>query len=426
MLNDFLRFIKNEHLFLPHQRILLAVSGGIDSVVLCNLFHRAQFEFAIAHCNFHLRGEESDNDEKFVSELASTYNVPFYCTTFETKQFATAHGISIQMAARQLRYDWFEELRHNENYDYIAVAHHLDDQVETFFINLLRGTGIAGLHGILPKQNHLIRPLMFCYRNDIQKYITDQCLSYREDSSNLNDKYLRNKIRHHLIPLLDTINPDSRNFINQDIARLRETEIVYRQTIESEKQKIVTQDDGKIIISIAGLKNLNPMQTYLFEFLQPYGFNFQDANHIIAALDGLSGKHFFSASHRLVKDRDQLIIEPVENRNLIAKLKVTEFEMTPDYEIPKNKTIASFDVHKLSFPLTLRRWQKGDWFIPFGMKTRKKISDYFIDQKFSIPEKENTWLLVSDNDIVWIIGHRTDNRFRVDSHTKQIYQVKFF
>ncbi len=267
---------------------------------------------------------------------------------------------------------------------------------------------------------------MFCYRNDIQKYITDQCLSYREDSSNLNDKYLRNKIRHHLIPLLDTINPDSRNFINQDIARLRETEIVYRQTIESEKQKIVTQDDGKIIISIAGLKNLNPMQTYLFEFLQPYGFNFQDANHIITALDGLSGKHFFSATHRLVKDRDQLIIEPVENRNLIAKLKVTEFEMTPDYEIPKNKTIASFDVHKLSFPLTLRRWQKGDWFIPFGMKTRKKISDYFIDQKFSIPEKENTWLLVSDNDIVWVIGHRTDNRFRVDSHTKQIYQVKFF
>jgi len=426
MLNDFLRFIKNEHLFLPHQRILLAVSGGMDSVVLCNLFHQAQFEFAIAHCNFHLRGKESDGDEKFVSELANTYNVPFYCTTFETKQFAASHGISIQMAARQLRYDWFEELRRNENYDYIAVAHHLDDQVETFFINLLRGTGIAGLHGILPKQNHLIRPLMFCYRNDIQKYITDQCLSYREDSSNLNDKYLRNKIRHHLIPLLDTINPDSRNFINQDIARLRETEIVYRQTIESEKQKIVTQDDGKTIISIAGLKNLNPMQTYLFEFLQPYGFNFQDTNHIITALDGLSGKHFFSASHRLVKDRDQLIIEPVENRNLIAKLKVTEFEMTPDYKVPQNKTIASFDVHKLSFPLTLRRWQKGDWFIPFGMKTRKKISDYFIDQKFSIPEKENTWLLVSDNDIVWVIGHRTDNRFRVDSHTKQIYQVKIF
>ncbi len=467
MISSFVNYIKKENLFSPTEKILLTVSGGIDSTLMCELFHKAGLKFGIAHCNFLLRAEESDGDEVFVSALAERFNVPFHSVSFNTSTYAKKNKLSIQVAARQLRYQWFEEIRKNYAYNYIATAHHQDDSIETFFINLIRGTGISGLHGILPKQGTIIRPMLFTTKKEIDTYIKKNKLKHREDSSNASDKYVRNKIRHFVTPVLKELNPCIENTIIQNIQHLRDVELIYRNDIETKRAKIVKQEKGTIFISIPRLKKLNPFSTYLYEFLKPFNYNASTVDEIISAFGGESGKQFFSGTHRLIKDREYLIIEPrtkkqevrtgnqemrtknqekrdrsQEEKNEIKdstrkilknqknieidnlKLNFSKLSNSFNTELQNPNSVANLDYDKLEFPLEIRKWKKGDTFYPLGMKGKKKLSDFFIDKKLSINQKENVWLLTSMGKIVWVIGQRIDEHFKITDKTQKIYFVE--
>ncbi|MCX6245775.1 MAG: tRNA lysidine(34) synthetase TilS [Bacteroidetes bacterium] len=443
MLEGFKKFIVREKLLGKKDKVLLAVSGGIDSVVMCELFHRADYSFGIAHCNFGLRGCESDADEAFVGKLAGRYKVPFHSKRFQTTKIAKEKSISVQMAARELRYTWFEEVLQENKYQCIATAHHLDDQIETFFINLLRSTGIAGFHGILPRQGKIIRPLLFAYRHNIELFALQNHLAFREDSSNQETKYLRNKIRHEVIPVFHELNPAFPQTITENIYRLRKTEMVYRKAIDADRTNLFREDKTGIHIRIDKLKEFSPPELYAFEFLSPYGFNESVISDIIHSLDESGGKTFFSPTHRLVKDRKELIIHPLktekagtllplyvsisDSRKEIRKpvhLRFEKIKITASFEIDPSKDKATLDLSKITFPLILKKWKRGDSFYPYGLNKKKKLSDYFIDCKFSIADKENTWLLCTGQHIIWVVGHRIDHRFRVTSRTKEVLQVK--
>jgi tRNA(Ile)-lysidine synthase len=445
MLKSFQEFIYKEKLFNANDKILLAVSGGHDSIVMCELFCQSKYNFAIAHCNFHLRGTESDIDEDFVKKLSEKYKVPYYNVHFNTNDYAKSQKISIEMAARNLRYEWFEKLLKKENYDYFATGHHLDDQIETLFINLLRGTGIAGLHGILPKQNHCIRPLLFTFSKDIKAFIKKNNLLYRQDSSNKSLNFTRNKIRHIIIPELEKINPDFRKSITNTIKYIKGTEIVYKNFVEQKRKEIFHIKNDRIYISINEIKKINPVNTFLYEFLMPYNFNSSVTDDIINSLDDISGKQFFSSSHRLIKDRENLIITKKTktsdinirqyfiNKNTLVIEKPVKLKMIrikwikndKNVTISKDRNIASIDFDKLKFPLKIKKWKQGDFFYPLGTKCKKKLSDFFIDNKLSIIDKEDVWLICSANRIVWIIGYRIDDRFKITNNTRNIYQIEF-
>jgi tRNA(Ile)-lysidine synthase len=444
MLRNFIAYIKKEDLFRSGEKIVLAVSGGMDSVAMAELFSRSKFSFAIAHCNFQLRGEESDTDEAFVKDLAKKLKVPCYFRKFFTTDYAKEHRLSTQMAARELRYNWFNDLLIKEGYSYLATAHHLDDQIETFFINMMRSTGIAGFHGIFPKQGKIIRPMLFASRKEIDQFVKKNDLTFREDTSNQEIKYQRNKIRHELLPVLSEINPGFRNILTENIYRIREAEKIFRDTVEQVRRKHVKPGKARTTLSIAGIKTLNPLTTYTFELLSPFGFNYPVVCEICKALDDEPGKQFYSNTYRLIKDRDYLIINPLksgkksppekaefqipENKtSLGTPLKLSLKKMTNDsnFRIDVSPQVANLDLHKIIFPLTLRKWRRGDLFHPFGRDHKKKVSDFFTDQKFSIDEKESAWLLCSGEKIVWIIGHRIDNRFRITSKTKQVLLIKW-
>jgi tRNA(Ile)-lysidine synthase len=448
MLADFSEYIRKQKLFPARARILLTVSGGVDSVVMCALFKQAGISFGIAHCNFQLRGKESEEDELFVEALAESYAVPYHSISFDTSSFAKKNKLSIQAAARQLRYAWFAELKTQFGYHSIATAHHRDDSIETFFVNLVRGTGISGLHGILPRQGDIIRPLSFCGKAEILAFAKANKLKYREDSSNASEKYVRNKIRLKLLPLLKELNPDIQNTLVETIQRLQETEEVFNNEIRDKRKKLVRRKKETVVIQLKALKELWPLTAYLFQLLKPYGFKGAALNGIINAFDGTSGKQFFSDTHRLIKDRKELIITPrsrekpgapPEEKNTSAVLKVKKGQKeivsgelkltfksslsTPGFKVPASKKVAALDQDKIAFPLELRRWKEGDTFQPLGMKGKKKLSDYFTDRKFSIPRKENTWLLCSGENIIWIVGERIDDRFKIDLKTKKIFFV---
>lgn len=437
---ELLSYINREHLFNTKEVILLTVSGGVDSVVMCDLFHSAGLPFTIAHCNFQLRANESDEDELFVKKLAVHYNVPFHYVRFETEAFAKKNKLSTQVAARELRYEWFEKIRKQHRYHFIATAHHQGDIIETFFINLIRGTGISGLRSIVPKQGKIIRPLLFAAKKDILTYAEKNKINYREDSSNASDKYLRNKIRHHLIPVLNEFSPVAESSILHSIENLREAEFIYKQTIESIRLKICQKKGNAVFITIPDLQKLNPVSTYLYELLKPYGFNTSMASAVLKILKAESGKQFFSSTHRLVKDRNHLIIEPIETTSFADEFEIqenqAEFDIpglqlhfsfashTPETKLPVSSTFASIDFDKLNFPLKIRKWKTGDTFYPLGMKGKKKLSDFFIDKKLSLPEKENTWLLCSGEKIVWVIGMRLDEYFKISKTTTSILLVQ--
>ena len=469
MLQSFQKFIQKENLFSRGDKILLAVSGGVDSVVMCELFHKSYYDIGIAHCNFGLRGRYSDKDEKFVKALSGKYKVMFHSVKFKTERYAQKKDISIQMAARELRYSWFEKLRKKKKYKYIAVAHHKDDETETFLINLIRGTGIAGFHGIHTKNNFIVRPMLFATKNEIEEFARETKLSFRYDKSNQELKYTRNKIRHSIIPILKEINPNIEKTISDNIAKIKDVEQIYRKRVNEERKKVVKERDKVAIISIKKLKALGPLKTYLFEFLRVYNFSDSIVKDIISSLDGISGKQFFSSTHRLLKNRDELIITKIATHNKEER-EISENRMYLDYpvmmkmrkivnttpnplfiggEIDNNTFrrygnagyknwvfpshlwlggklggVACLDYNKLKFPLKLRRWKKGDAFYPFGMKGRKKLSDFFIDSKISRNEKENIFVIESDGKIVWIAGHRIDNRFRITKTTENIYLVE--
>ena len=433
MLQEFQKYISEKTLFSKTDKILLTVSGGLDSVVMCDLFHKAGFKFGIAHCNFKLREAESEGDELFVASLAKRYKTKFHSKSFNTYAYAKEKNISIQMAARDLRYTWFEEIRKKEKYKYIATAHHRDDQVETLLINIVRGTGIAGLHGIAPKQKQLIRPLLFGNREQIEKYARENDLLHREDSSNASDKYVRNKIRHHVVPVLKEINPYLEAGIAQTVERLREAEEIYLQAIEEKKKKLLSVNKKEARLPVKEIKKLP--KGFLYGILSDYNFNAEVVNEIQEALDGASGKQFFSATHRLIKDREQLIVTK-KNESLSRQVKIykqtkqitSPFKMTirqaernKNFSIPRSGNVGCFDAALIKYPLVLRNWKEGDHFFPLGMKGKKKLSDFFIDHKFSIADKESAWLLLSGKDIIWIVGHRIDERYKISAATKRLF-----
>lgn len=442
MIEHFKKYISEKNLFHPANKVLLAVSGGVDSVTMCELFHLAKFRFAIAHCNFQLRGKESEEDEKFVKKTAIKYKVPFFSKKFNASGYAENKKISIQMAARELRYEWLEQTRKESHYAYIAVATQLNDEAETLLINLTRGTGISGLHGIRPKKDKIIRPLLFSTRNEILGFASEKNLLWREDSSNISDVYVRNKIRHAVIPILKEINPNLERTLSENTERIREAEEIFNQQV-SEKQKeiFIPQADG-ILVPVEKLRKLSPLKTYLFEFLKPFGFNETVMKEIIPALHRQPGKKFFSSSHCIFKDRKFLIIkkiktdgtgrgrEPVvliekKTRSISRPVPVKfRIEEKKKIEITKDEKTACLDYHKLRFPLVLRPWKEGDSFVPFGMKGRKKISDFLTDKKIPFPDKEKIYVLVSFGKIIWVVGKRIDERFKVDKDTKKVFVSK--
>lgn len=436
MISQFKEFIKKEKLFNAKHKILVAVSGGMDSVCMAHLFHKAGFDFGIAHCNFQLRGTESDEDEKFVSQLSKRFQAPYHIKKFDTQAYVKKYKVSVQMAARELRYSWFEKIRVKNSYDYIAVAHHQDDEIETFFINLIRGTGIAGLHGIKAKAENIVRPLMFAGRKEIEEFVKKNNILFREDSSNNSLKYLRNKIRHKLIPMIKELNPDIENAVKSGIQRIRQMEAVFREIVEEKKKEIVKQEGSLVRFDIKKLLSLPHNELFLFEFLKPYHFSGDIIGQISKGLKGTSGKIFNSFTHRLVKDRMHLILSPLRAANEDKKfvipenikkidnplqLKFKKLNISKNFEVMKDSNMAMLDFDKLSFPLMLRKWQRGDYFYPFGMKGKKKLSDFFTDNKFSLLDKENTWLLCDGDDIVWIAGYRIDNRYRITCKTKRVF-----
>jgi len=441
MLQAFKAYISSAGLFDPLNRILLAVSGGVDSVAMVRLFTDAGFNFGIAHVNFELRGEESNEDEAFVKNLADQVGVPFFVMHFNTKLYAADKKISIQMAARDLRYAWFDELATEHGYSFVATAHHLDDQAETFFINLLRGTGISGMHGILPKQGKIIRPLMFTTREKIMSFALGLNLAWREDRSNKSRKYLRNKLRLDVLAELYKINPLFSFKLNESISHLRDVETIYNSHIAGITADLVQNTPEGVLISIDWIYEYEPHNTYLFELLKPYGFSYPVVKEIVRSLDTFSGKIFYSPTHRLLRDRENFIIQPLtdispdpfnrevfflekEVLNIDHPVCLCTHQTDNISELPMGKaSIACLDMDKLEFPLKLRKWEKGDWFMPLGLKGRKKLSDFFINQKVSLADKEKTWLLLSGDDIAWVIGKRIDNRFRITSKTKKAYVI---
>ncbi len=438
MIQPFRSYIESENLFQPTDHILLAVSGGIDSVVMVELFSRVKFNFSIAHCNFSLRGKESNEDEVFVKDLANHKEVKFFTKKFETKKYAADHSSSIQMAARDLRINWLEEILNQHNFTYYATAHHLDDQIETFFINLLRGTGISGLHGIKPKTGNLIHPMLFTYRKDIEEFAKQEKITFRVDSSNIKTDYTRNKIRHDLISVIKGINENYQDIFTSNIRRLKQNEEVYRQYINIVSDQLVSRDEENIKISIKDLIKYQPATTFLYEIIVPFGFNSSQSADIIESIGLTAGKQFYSKTHRLVIDREFIIIQ--ENRNSLDqtfiitdetneidhlfKLKILKFEIETSFIISKDPKVALLDAEKITFPLKIRKWKQGDYFYPLGMENRKLVSDFFTDIKFSIIDKENTWIMTSEDKIVWIIGHRIDNRFKITDSTSQIIEFK--
>lgn len=437
MIKAFTSFIEAQDLFSKDDRILLAVSGGMDSMAMLELFHKAGYVFDIIHCNFKLRGADADEDERFVLGMAERYGVKCFHRSFDTAGIAKSSGRSIQMVARELRYEYFDEVVVENGYNFVATAHHLDDQTETFFINLARGCGLAGLHGIAPKKDKLVRPLLFTGREGIETFIKENQIPYREDTSNAEVKYIRNKIRHEILPMFREINPSFDAEMTQNIARLAETESIFKDHIEKVRKALSKAEGDIVSFDIDKLKELNPIDAYLYAFLKEFGFGKDDIMKIIDTFEGISGKQFFSPTHRLLVDRDKILITRLpagllnyeltldsDSRSISEPLEMA-FEKLPamDYNIPQGEDIASLDYDKLRFPLRIRSWKKGDYFIPLGMKNRKKLSDYFIDKKFSRIKKERSLVLISGDDIAWIIGERIDERYKVTADTKLIYRI---
>jgi len=438
MLIEFKKFIAENNLIKRGDRILLAVSGGIDSMVMAHLFSQLDYETGMAHCNFSLRARESDKDEDMVRKYASEHDIPFYSIRFETKAFAKKNGLSVQMAARELRYEWFEEIRKKNCYDAIAVAHNLNDNIETLIINLTRGTGLTGLSGMRPACNRIIRPLLFATRQDITRYCNQHRIVFREDKSNADTKYTRNKIRHLVIPVLKEINPSIETTLKETAERFTGIYEIVSEYI-SRLREMVSKHKGELITFNINLLKLHlNNKTVLFELFKPFGINNVQLNDLIKVIDGKTGGQIFTGTHRIIKNRKELIVthEDVGNETFYSIRNITGFRKVPDivsagyvdisgkFEIPTDPLVACIDSEKVSFPLIIRKWKSGDYFYPLGMKQKKKLSDYFIDNKYSRIDKVNILILECDGKIVWIIGDRIDNRFRITKSTQKALIIK--
>lgn len=438
MITDFQEFVLKHRLLKPGDKILLALSGGIDSIVLFHLLMAAGYKVGIAHCNFGLRGKESDEDEAFVRNIAENHSVPYFIESFNTPEYARARKLSIQMAARELRYEWLEQIRDDCDYRYIAIAHNLDDNIETLLMNITRGTGIRGLAGIPVKSGSLVRPLLFAKREEITEFARSNGISFREDSSNSSDKYRRNFIRHKIIPLFSELNPSFIESAGQLIENMNQVKTMYLNEIEKIEKEVTQVFPFETRINIDALKNKTSAGFFLHEFLSVVGFSSGIIGQIQKSFDAEPGKVFYSPTHRLLKDRNYLILTSrdsgVETKyyidedvpELFQPLSI-DFELIDrpaDFKIPRDNSMACLDFHQLHFPLVLRKWQKGDYFHPIGMEGLKKLSDFFIDHKLSLVEKENTWILASGNKIVWVVGYRIDDRFKITPKTTKIWTAR--
>lgn len=442
MLQPFLTYINEQNLFKPTDKLLLAVSGGKDSVVLFDLFREARFNFMVLHCNFQLRGEDSNQDATFVAQLCTRHGIPFRDTTFETQDFAQTHKISIEMAARQQRYEWFEEVRQETGYDYIVTAHHLNDSIETILLNLSKGTGISGMRGILAKKGNIVRPLLFASRTDIDAYAAEKDLRWREDYTNALNDYQRNLLRNEVIPLLKKINPNLEYTFARNIERLQAIEADFQKNLSYFKKAVMKEEQKNFYLKIETIQYWQSASYLLEETLKNFGFNYFQTKEIYQSLNKISGKTFHSATHTLIKDRVFLIITPKEEQSfeeapiekgletlqyhgLTLHLTTATLQEWETYlKSDKNQNILWVDAARLKFPLVVRPWREGDWFIPFGMKGKKKISDFLVDKKVPMHLKKTAFLLCSGNDVIWIIGQRTDDRFKITHQTTQVMKIE--
>ena len=434
MLDKLRNHIARNFPFLVNKKLFLAISGGLDSMVMAHLFHQLGYEIALAHCNFQLRGLESFGDQKFVQDFAEANNIPVFITQFDTQAFAKDYKLSTQVAARDLRYNWFYEILDSEKFDYILTAHHADDNIETFLINLSRGTGLEGLTGIPAQNGNIIRPLLIFSRQEIAHYAQESNIQWREDSSNASDKYLRNKIRHDLVPLLKDLNPHFIESFQKTQSYLKEAEAMVEDASIMIYQQVVRQENDEMYFNLNQLKRLPNYKSYLYQWLHEFGFSAWD--DVYDLVDSQSGKQIFSSEFRLLKDRDFLILSPInfqtENEEYFIEKGIKEvniplnltFCKVDDISVSSNTAIF-VDEDKLQFPMVLRRWKEGDNFQPFGMGGKsKKLSKFFKDEKFSLLEKENCWILCSGDTIVWIVGHRQDERFRIHNATQNILKIE--
>ena len=440
MLATFTEHINTNFSFLKNKKLLVAISGGIDSVVLVYLLNKLNFDISLAHCNFQLRGEDSDQDEKFVKKLADQLQLPIFTKSFATPEFAKNEKLSIQLAARKLRYDWFKVIIKENKLDYILTAHHADDSLETFLINMIRGTGLDGLTGIPERNEDILRLLLPFTREQIEKYAEDNTIVWRDDSSNAEIKYVRNKIRHDVIPVLKKLNPSLLTSFNKTLQNLKGSRQIIEDSIENIKgMVIIPAEAGVWKIDIEKLKEFNNPQAYLYELLNDFGFT--EWNDIVDLLQAQSGKQIVSSTHRLVKDRDFLLLTDIDSKRIKEKEKIYEVsEKDRIVEIEgfklevsdvktvsiegKTQNVAFIDRDKLKFPLIVRKWKKGDYFYPSGMQGKKKLSKFFIDNKMSVLQKEKIWLLCSSNEIIWVIGKRLDDRYKAIVTTQNILKIE--
>ena len=440
LIEAFQRYIDENNLVTHDDRILLTVSGGVDSMVMLSLFVRCGYAVGVAHCNFQLRGAESDEDEVLVQEEAARYGVPFYNRRFETAAEMERTGESMEMAARRLRYAWFDELSREEGYTAVAIAHHSDDSIETFFINLLRGTGLRGLTGISTQVGKIIRPLLFASRREILEYAAANHIPYREDSSNRSTKYLRNKIRLGLIPRIREINPKFTSLMCRNLARLTDAQLFINHGIERIRELAVTTQEGIDTIHLDRIDPAFPREFVIYELLNSsYGFKGDVIDSLCRALEqGATGRRFYARDHVATIDRGRILVAPIAPDddclvkveqgaprsycgNAVLYFEYCDIDTIKNFGVPEH--IAQVDADRLQFPLTLRRWREGDWFIPFGMTGRKKVSDFLIDAKVSMPEKQRQFVLLSGDEIVWLVGRRIDDRYRLTSETENVLRI---
>ncbi len=464
----FIKHLKQFPFIQPKQKQLLAVSGGVDSVVLCDLLFKSGYDFFIAHCNFQLRGEESERDEQFVRILAEKYGKEILVEKFETEKYAADNTISIQVAARELRYNWFNKIIESEDKvhnsqpstphsqlpspvsrlptpnsrltPHILTAHHANDNIETLLMNFFKGTGISGLHGILPVQGRIFRPLLFAKKDELLAYAKQNKIDFVEDSSNLSDKYTRNFFRHKLFPILKEIYPNVEDNLLKNIERFTEAEELYKQSVEQHKKKLLEVKGNEVHIPVLKLQKTSPLSTIVYEIIKDFGFTANQTAEAVGLLTSETGKYISSSSYRIIKNRSWLIISPLqtaEAANILieqadkkiifsnGKLEIELIENLQGFQIPAAKNIAAVDYAEITFPLLLRKWKQGDYFYPLGMKKKKKLNRFFIDQKLSKTDKENVWVIEMNKKMVWIVGHRIDDRFKIKPATKEILKISF-